>query len=85
MSSKISKIISGSIAEELQIEIGDILISINGTEIKDIIDYKFLLADDYVEVEIEKKDGEVWTLEVEKEYEEDLGIEFEKEIMDEAR
>ena len=85
MSSKISKIKSGSIAEELEIETGDILISINGTEIKDIIDYKFLLADDYVEVEIEKKDGEVWTLEIEKEYEEDLGIEFQNEIMDEAR
>ena len=85
MSSKISKIKSGSIAEELEIETGDILISINGTEIKDIIDYRFLLADDYVEVEIEKKDGEIWTLEVEKEYEEDLGIEFEKEIMDEAK
>lgn len=85
MSSKISKIKSGSIAEELEIEAGDILISINGTEIKDIIDYKFLLADDYVEVEIEKKDGEIWTLEVEKEYEEDLGIEFENEIMDKAR
>ncbi len=85
MSNKISKIISGSIAEELEIEAGDILISINGTEIRDIIDYKFLLADDYLEVEIEKKNGELWTLEVEKEYEEDLGIEFEKGIMDEAR
>jgi len=85
MSSKISKIKPKSIAEELEIEVGDTLISINGTEIKDIIDYKFLLSDDYVEVEIEKIDGEVWTLEVEKDYEEDLGIEFEKEIMDEAK
>jgi putative radical SAM enzyme (TIGR03279 family) len=85
MSTKISKIISESIAEELEIEAGDILISINGTKIRDIIDYKFLLADDYLEVEIKKKNGELWTLEVEKEYEEDLGIEFEKEIMDEAQ
>lgn len=85
MSSKIAKIINGSIAEELEIEAGDLLISINGTEIQDIIDYKFLLADDYIEVEIQKPDGEVWTLEVEKEYEDDLGIEFEQEIMDEAR
>ncbi|MFL0196954.1 DUF512 domain-containing protein [Clostridium sp. WILCCON 0269] len=85
MSNKISKVISRSIAEELEIETGDILISINGTKIKDIIDYKFLLADDYIEVEIEKKNGEIWTLEVEKECEEDLGIEFEKGIIDEAR
>lgn len=85
MNNKIAKIISGSIAEELEIEAGDNLISINGTEIKDIIDYKFLIADDYVEVEIEKKNGEVWTLEIEKEYQEDLGIEFENGIIDEAR
>lgn len=85
MNNKIAKIISGSIAEELEIEAGDNLISINGTEIKDIIDYKFLMADDYVEVEIEKKNGEIWTLEVEKEYQEDLGIEFENGIIDEAR
>lgn len=85
MNNKISKIINESIAEELEIEVGDKLISINGTEIKDIIDYKFLMADDYIEVEIEKKNGEIWTLEVEKEYQEDLGIEFENEIMDEAR
>lgn len=76
---------SGSIAEELEMEAGDNLISINGTEIKDIIDYKFLMADDYIEVEIEKQNGEIWTLEVEKEYQEDLGIEFENAIIDEAR
>ncbi|WP_312517202.1 DUF512 domain-containing protein [Anaerospora sp.] len=85
MNNKISKIISESIAEELEIEAGDKLISINGTEIKDIIDYKFLMADDYVEVEIEKQDGEIWTFEVEKDYQEDLGIEFENGIMDDAR
>lgn len=85
MNNKIAKIIEESIAEELEIEVGDKLISINGTEIKDIIDYKFLMADDYVEVEIEKQDGEIWTFEVEKDYQEDLGIEFENAIMDEAR
>ncbi|SHJ87631.1 DUF512 domain-containing protein [Propionispora hippei] len=85
MNNKIAKIINESIAEELEIEVGDRLISINGTEIKDIIDYKFLMADDYIEVEIEKTNGEIWTLEVEKDYQEDLGIEFESGIMDEAR
>ncbi len=85
MNTKISKIIKCSIAEELEIEVGDGLLGINGTKIKDIIDYKFLMADDYIEVEIEKKNGEIWTLEVEKDYQEDLGIEFENGIMDQAR
>lgn len=85
MNTKISKIIENSIAEELEIEVGDKLISINGTEIKDIIDYKFLLADEYVEIEIEKSDGELWAFDIEKEYHDDLGIEFENQIIDEAK
>jgi putative radical SAM enzyme (TIGR03279 family) len=84
MKNKISKVYPQSIAEEMQIEAGDKLISINGTEVKDIIDYKYLMADEYIEVDIEKEDGEVWTLEIEKDYHEDLGIEFESSIMDSA-
>lgn len=85
MKNKISKIEVGGIGEEVGIEVGDILLSINGTEIQDIIDYKFLLADDYVEVEIQKSDGEVWELEIEKEFGEDLGVEFEEAILDRAK
>lgn len=85
MSNKICKVASGSIAEELDIVIGDILISINGTQVKDIIDYKFLLADEYIELEVEKNDGEIWIFEIDKDYDEDLGIEFESSIMDEAK
>ncbi len=75
----------GSIAEELEIEPGDILKSINGREVKDIIDYKFLITDEYVEVEIEKVNGEIWLLEIEKEFDEDLGIEFTNPLIDKAR
>ena len=85
MNKKISKVINGSIAEELGIDIGDKLLKINETVIKDIIDYKFLIADEYLEVEIEKQDGEVWVYEIEKDYEEDLGLEFEEGIMDRAK
>ena len=85
MKSIISKVIPDSIAEEMKIEAGDKLISINGTEVKDIIDYKFLLADEFVDVEIEKSNGEIWNLEIEKEYQEDLGTEFQNSILDDAR
>lgn len=85
MSNKISAVDNASIAEELGIEPGDVLIGINGTTVQDILDYKFLMANDYIEVEIEKQSGEIWELEIEKEYDEDLGIDFEKEIMDEAK
>lgn len=81
----ITKVISDGIAEEVGIEVNDVLLSIDGTEIKDIIDYKFLSADEEIVLEIEKPDGEVWEIEVEKEYGEDLGIEFGGGIMDKAK
>ena len=75
----------GSIAEELEIEAGDILLTINGEEIEDIFDYRFLVQDEYLEVLIRKPDGEEWELEIEKEYEEELGLEFENALMSEYR
>jgi len=72
-----------SIAKEMGLEIGDILISINGTAVKDIFDFHYLVNDEYLEVLIQKADGEEWELEIEKEYEEDLGITFANGLMDE--
>lgn len=85
MKNLISKVDAGSIAEEVGIEVNDILISINGTTIDDIIDYKFLAVDEEVVLEIEKPDGEVWEYEIEKEYGENLGLEFQGGIMDKAK
>lgn len=86
MQNEISKVYSGSIAEELGVQAGDRIISINGKEVKDIIDYRFLMADDYVTVEVEKKDNnEIWELEVEKEFNEKFGVEFKNGIIDEAQ
>lgn len=81
----IEKVEKGSIAEELELEPGDILLTINGNKVKDIIDYKYLISDEYVEVEIEKKDGEIWTIEIEKDYDENLGIEFTNPLIDRAK
>lgn len=81
----IERIKEGSIAEELNIEAGDLLLSINGNKVKDIIDYKYLISDEYIEVEIEKKSGEVWLFEIEKEFDEDLGIEFTNPLIDKAK
>ncbi len=82
---RIHQIEKDSIAEEMDIEVGDVLISINGVEVVDIIDYMYLTQDDFLEVEIEKASGEVWELEIEKDYDEDLGLAFENPIMDKAR
>ena len=75
----------GSIAEEMGIESGDRLLSINDKEIEDVFDYHYLVNDEEIVLLIQKPDGEEWELEIEKDYEEDLGIVFEQGLMDEYR
>ena len=75
----------GSIAMEMGIESGDKILAVDNTEIEDIFDYQFLVQDTYIEVLVEKPDGEQWLLEVDKDFDEDLGIEFENGLMDEYR
>ena len=74
-----------SIADELGIEPGDKLISINDNEIEDVFDYHYYVNDEEIVLLIEKPDGEQWELEIEKDYDEDLGITFEQGLMDEYR
>lgn len=82
---KISTVLPGSIAQELELEAGDVLLSVNGQEIEDIFDYHYYINEEYLTVLVRKADGEEWELEIEKEFEEDLGITFENSLMDEYR
>jgi putative radical SAM enzyme (TIGR03279 family) len=81
----VEKIEKGSIAEEMGIEKGDVLLEINGNKIEDIFDYQYYIEDEYIEVLIRKPDGEEWLLEIDKESDEDLGITFENGLMDDYR
>ena len=81
----IDKVAQGSIAEELEIEAGDVLVEINGNRIEDIFDYQYYTQDEYIEVLVRKPSGEEWLLEIDKEYDEDLGITFENGLMDDYR
>ncbi|WP_310601646.1 DUF512 domain-containing protein [Anaerosporobacter sp.] len=81
----VKSVAAGSIAEELEIEQGDVLLRINGNKIEDVFDYHYLVNDEYLELLILKQNGEEWELEIEKEYQEDLGIEFEQGLMDQYR
>lgn len=82
---RIRSVLPMSIAEEMGIEPGDRLLSVNGQEIEDVFDYRYFIEDEQVLLLIEKPDGEQWELEIEKEEEEDLGLEFEQGLMDEYR
>ncbi len=81
----ITRVEPGSIAEEMEIGAGDRLLVINGQPIEDVFDYQYLTQDDYVEVLVAKPSGEEWLLEIDKDYEEDLGIIFENGLMDDYR
>ena len=75
----------GSIAWEMGIEPGDRLLQINGSIIEDVFDYHYYTNDEELLILIQKENGEEWELEIEKDYDEDLGIEFEQGLMDEYR
>lgn len=81
----IEKIVEGSIAEELELEPGDILLSINDMPVQDIIDYKYLISDDNIVVAIQKSNGDIWEYEIEKDYDEDLGLIFTNPLIDRAK
>ncbi len=81
----IKEIEPGSIAEELELTPGDELLRINHKKIKDVFDYHYLIKDEFLTLLIRKANGEEWELEIEKDYEDDLGIEFEEGLMDEYR
>lgn len=71
-----------SIAEELGLEPGDKIIKINGTSIEDQLDFRFLQADEKLIIEVIKNNGETWILDVEKDIDEELGVEFEDATFD---
>ena len=81
----IKEVYPGSIAEEMGIEPGDVLLRINKQEIGDVFDYRYYIKDDYIEVLIRKADGEEWLLEIDKDYDDDLGIEFDNGLMSDYR
>ncbi|WP_053956916.1 DUF512 domain-containing protein [Inediibacterium massiliense] len=81
----ISKVYDQSRAKKLGIEEGDQLLKINGEEIEDIIEYMFLMADEYIEIEIKKKDESIQKYSLYKDFDEDLGMEFENPIIDKAK
>lgn len=81
----ISAVLPGSIADELELEPGDVLVSMEGVEIEDILDYQFYAEDSHLTMVVRKPDGEEWELEIDKEYGENLGLSFENGLMDEYR
>ncbi len=79
---KITNVLPNSIAAEVGFEVGDALVAINGTRPRDLIDYQFLCADEVLELEVIDSLGEIHQVEIEKDYDDDLGLEFETALFD---
>lgn len=70
----------GSIADELGLEPGDRLLSIDGHELEDIFDYEYYIENESIVAVVAKKNGEEWELDIENDYQ-DLGLTFENGLM----
>ncbi|MDY6899131.1 MAG: TIGR03279 family radical SAM protein [Cyanobacteriota bacterium] len=79
---RITKILPDSIGAEIGFEEGDAIVSINGVHPRDLIDYQFLCADEILELEILDEKGKTHQIEIEKDYDDDLGLEFETALFD---
>lgn len=78
---EITAIIPSSLAEKAGICAGDILVSINGHYIRDVLDYRFRLTEKQVEIECERN-GERLKFNISKDEYGDIGLEFERPLMD---
>lgn len=85
MGHNIKYVEKNSIADELGIEKGDILLRVNGKKIKDVFDYHYLINDYNITLLIQKQNGEEWEFEIEKNYNEDIGLEFVEGLMDDYK
>ncbi len=85
MPALVDSVLENSIAEELEIEKGDEILSIDGCKMQDMIDYNFYMKSELLTIEIKKKNGEIEEIEIEKDYDDDLGIVFESAVFDRVK
>ena len=78
---KILAVLPRSIAEKAGIRGGDVLVSINQNEIRDVLDYRFYLTDTNVSVTL-SRGGEPYTVHINKGEYDDIGLSFETPLMD---
>ena len=80
MGAIVDSVLENSIAQELEITKGDEILSVDGQKMTDMIDYNFYMKSELVTIELKRKNGEIEEIEIEKDFEEDLGIVFESAI-----
>jgi putative radical SAM enzyme (TIGR03279 family) len=79
---RITRVMPGSLAEEIGFEAGDQLVAINGQRPRDLIDYRFFCAEEDLTLEVLDAKGNAHQVEIEKDCDEELGLEFETALFD---
>ncbi|MFA7673000.1 MAG: DUF512 domain-containing protein [Clostridia bacterium] len=86
MEIRIKTVLNRSIAKRAGIRSGDFLLSVNGEDITDIFDYQYQISNEVILVRIRSGEtGKEYDIEIEKEPDDDLGMEFDKELIDDEK
>ena len=85
MEHRVAAVLQGSVGEELGIEKGDVLVSVNGEPVEDVFDWRALIAEESFVLLIRKPSGEEWEIEVELDEDEEMGLVFENDLMSNYR
>ena len=83
-SGRISAVAADSLAERLGLRPGDELVSINGQPLRDVIDVRYYASEPLLRLRV-RREGDVRLLEVERRYDEPLGLEFSEPVFDRIR
>lgn len=81
----VDSVLKNSIAEDLELQKGDEILSIDGYKMQDMIDYNFCVKSELIVLEIKRTNGEIEEIEIEKDYDDDLGIVFESAVFDKVK
>ena len=85
MEHRVAAVLQGSVGEELGIEKGDVLVTVNGEPVEDVFDWRALIAEESFVLLIRKPSGEEWEIEVELDEDEEMGLVFENDLMSNYR
>ncbi len=80
----IARVDRDSTAEELGLQPGDVIVAINDLPLRDVIDYRFAIADEEIELLVQRGDEQT-LFEIEKDADDDLGIDFVEPLFDRVR
>lgn len=85
MEAVIAEVEPGSTGDEIGLAPGDVVLSVDGCPLRDVIDYRFAVAEEQVVLSVRTRDGELLEIDVEKDADDALGITFASPLFDGLR